>query len=103
MKLPECKYDNTIMELAVVEKSPDIMVDDHGFLLINVTFDYGGSFQGLGRIVDGEFIKKFIQLWNVECLSNCRGYIFVERIKNDIIVRLINIKTKKELDFNANT
>ena len=98
MKLPECKYKNTEMDLATLKKAPDVGFEDHGCFIMEATFDYGVCCQGLGYSVTHKFIMKFIKAFGVSMLSSCTGEIFVEHQQGRII-RLIPLKTKEGEEF----
>jgi hypothetical protein len=78
MKFPECKYENTEMELAIADKL-DIGFEDHGFLVMFGGLNYGSGFQGIGLTLSVEFLKRFLRVFSVDALSECNGrYVFVE-------------------------
>ena len=89
MKLPECKYKQTQMDLATLKDKPDVGFEDHGVFVMFGTFDYGYACQGLGYCVDHKFIQKFIRAFGVSKLSECDGAIFVEHTNGLGIARLI--------------
>ena len=98
MKLPECKYKGTEMDLATLKEAPDVGFEDHGIFVMTATFDYGIMCQGLGYSVDHQFIMKFIRAFGVSNLSQCQGEIFVEH-ERGAILRLIPLPTKEGKEF----
>ena len=66
---------NEVTELAKF-KGGDLLIDDHGFLMIEGQFDYeGGGSQGFGYNADSEFIRKFMRAMNATKLRNCNNQI----------------------------
>ncbi len=61
-------------ELAKV-RSADIIIEDHGIPVLDVTFDYdGGSTQGLGGYtLDAAFVMRFMCAIGSDSLSGCVG------------------------------
>ena len=98
MKLPECKYKGTEMDLATLKGTPDIGNVDGGAFMLVATFDYYIGCQGLGYSVDHKFIMKFIKSFGVEMLSRCSGEIFVEHTQGAIL-RLIPLETHEGEEF----
>jgi len=98
MKLPECKYKGTEMDLAKLNDGPDIGMEDHGIFVLKASFDYGHVSQGMGYCVDHKFIKKFIEAFGVSWLSECCGNIFVEHSPGGIL-RLIPVFDAKGVEF----
>ncbi len=98
MKLPECKYKGTEMDLATLQYQPDVGFEDHGIFVMNASFDYGGMSQGLGYCIDHKFIMNFIRAFGVSMLSKCSGEIFVEH-QQGAILRLIPLATKDGKEF----
>lgn len=98
MKLPECRYKGTEMDLATLKDRPDVGFEDHGIFTMNASFDYGGMCQGLGYCIDHKFIMKFIRAFGVSFLSKCYGEIFVEH-QQGAILRLIPLDTKSGEEF----
>ena len=98
MKLPECKYKRTQMDLATLSGKVDVGMEDHGIFVLTASFDYGTMSQGLGYSVDHKFIQKFIEAFGVSWLSECSGEIFVEH-QQGAILRLIPLATKTGKEF----
>ncbi len=98
MKLPECKYEGTEIDLATLEGRPDVGFEDHGIFTMNASFDYGCICQGLGYCIDDKFIQKFIKAFGVSMLSECNGEIFVEHA-HGAILRLIPLETHNGEEF----
>ena len=44
----KCKHINSVRNAVI--KSASIEIEDHGFLTMNITVDYGGSGQGMGGL-----------------------------------------------------
>lgn len=61
-------------ELAMVKRA-DIIIEDHGIPVLDVTFDYeGGSCQGLGGYtLDAAFVFRFMLAIGVDSLSAAVG------------------------------
>lgn len=98
MKLPNCKYKGTEMDLATLKDRADVGFEDHGLFVLTATFDYGVGCQGLGYTVDHKFIMKFIKAFGAEWLSKCSGEIFVEHA-HGAIHRLIPLQTRAGEEF----
>ena len=99
MKLPECKYEGTEMDLATLKDKPDVGFEDHGIFVMTATFEYYPTSQGLGYCVDHNFIKKFIRAFGVSMLSQCKGEIFIEHANGIGILRLIPLETHGGEEF----
>ena len=54
-------------------RDPDIWLEDHGWTMMRGHFDFGGSSQGFGVCIDMEFVKRFMQVFNVEFLKQTNG------------------------------
>ncbi len=99
MKLPECKYEGTEIDLATLGGKPDVGFESHGIFVLTASFKYSGcGAQGLGYSVDHKFIMKFIRAFGVEWLSECSGEIFVEH-SHGAILRLIPLGTHEGEEF----
>jgi hypothetical protein len=77
------------IDIAKIE-SCDIGFDDHGLFLMFTRFSYikngtsTGS-QGIGYVIDEEFIKRFIRACNAQTLLDCNGRkVKVEHTKERI-------------------
>lgn len=98
MKLPDCKYEGTEMDLATLNGRADVGFEDHGIFTMNATFDYYPCSQGLGYCVDHKFIMKFIKVFGVSMLSECKGEIFVEH-RQGAILRLMPLESHGGEEF----
>lgn len=103
MKMPERKYEEkeTEMDLAKLDGKVDIGFESHGCFFMWVTFNYGGVKQGLGCVINEEFIREFLRVFSVEKLGDCKGNVFVEHNDHQIY-RLIPLKintNEKEFDI----
>jgi len=100
MKVPECKYEDTEVELAKYEE-PDLFIDDHDFMLLGGGFNYLNSgHQGIGITMSLEFIRRFMGVMKKHNLSKCTELCWVEH--NDCkIFRIISVDGKKEFDIES--
>ena len=62
-------YDRELARL----KNFDFALSDHGFPVLKGTFDYGGSGQGFGYVVDTDFITAFLRAVGVNELQQVNG------------------------------
>ena len=52
----------------------DVQDDDHGGLMLGGHFEYeGGSHQGLGYMIDMEFVRRFMEVFSVHQLQDVNG------------------------------
>lgn len=52
----------------------DIWIEDHGLMTLSGSFEYeGGSVQGLGYIINMEFVRAFMDALGVERLNDVKG------------------------------
>lgn len=101
--IPEPKYDNYRVDLARVDKEPEIKLSRGFMLTVSARFNYetGIGTQGVGGYyADGNFIESFIKVFGEKKLKNCTGTLWVEH-KNDSVARLIplGVKNGKEFDI----
>jgi len=92
MELPKTKYENTRLELARVTES-DLMIEDHGHLILSVNLDYGGKRQGWPLIVDDDTqaIRNWMEVCCSDTMDKCKyKYVFVESDHGKIF-RLISV------------
>lgn len=62
---------------------PDIGIVRGELLVIFGHFNYeGGGCQGVGGVIDGDFIKRFVRAFGVTCISECAGR-FVRVTRSD--------------------
>lgn len=65
--------------LAKIKRGSDVVIEDHGLLILDVTFEYdgGGAVQGLPIIVQGksggQFIKQLLEAVGVESVRVLDG------------------------------
>lgn len=83
------------IDVAKIE-SCDIGFDDHGIFMIFARFIYqkGGhatGSQGIGYVIDEEFIKRFIRACGAETLLDCNGRKVVIEHTRERINRIIPI------------
>lgn len=83
--------------------NPGIYINDHGFLMLNGHFKYeDGTSQGLGFLIDKEFIKRFIRAFGVRSLDDVRNNVVrVYHTRKGIkkIEALDNISNGKTFDI----
>lgn len=60
------------VDIAKIE-SCDIGFDDHGLFLMFTRFIYSTGSQGIGYVIDEEFIKRFIRACGAQTLLDCNG------------------------------
>lgn len=60
------------VDIAKIE-SCDIGFDDHGLFLMFTRFIYSAGSQGIGYVIDEEFIKRFIKACGAQTLRDCNG------------------------------
>ncbi len=98
MKAPKRKYkkENTEMELARFE-NPDIGFEYHGQLVMKGNFDYFGTCQGMCYVIDIDFIKRFLNVFEVDCISNCTSLVWVEHNRGTVF-RIISPNGEHEFD-----
>jgi len=100
MKAPKCKYPqyNTEVDLGKYE-DPDIGLDDHNCMLLFGGFDYESGNQGLGYIVDTNFLEKILNVFGVNALLEINGkYAWVEHNMGKIF-RIVSVDGKREFDI----
>jgi hypothetical protein len=51
----------------------DIISNDHGGLAMGGAFNYNGGGQGLGYVIDIDFVKRFMEVFGVERLRDVNG------------------------------
>lgn len=83
--------DRTTEPARIVEA--DIIIEDHGILTLSVTFDYGGSMQGLGAYaVNIDFIRGFMDACGVDELHNAIGKIVTVEHEFAQVFKIIPMK-----------
>ena len=64
----------------------DVSVEDHGALTMYGSFEYDGGGQGLGYVIDAQFIKNFLGVFRVSRLRQVTGrYCWVTHSHSSII------------------
>lgn len=80
----------------------DVWLEDHGFLVLDMMFDYGGSTQGLGLILNdhlGDFVRNILRVCKRERLSRCVGVILQVESDHSHIFRLTQLPFDGEETF----
>lgn len=86
-------------ELAKIE-SCELEIEDHGILTLSVSFDYGGSGQGLGGyVVDTDFIRRFMEACDTTKLSDCAGKIVIVEHIQDKVLKIKPLPFEKGTEF----
>ena len=100
MELPECKYENSVVELAFIKHDVDICFHDN-CLVLDATVDYGNYQQGIGYYIDTDFIAAFIRAFGVTSLLKVGGnHIFIERENGtDKILRFTPLVGTNGIEF----
>ena len=101
MKLPEPKYENTIVEIANIQAPPNPRLTS-GHLIIGVDLDYGGGGQACGHLIDVNYIKSFMGVFGAQYLNDCCGPVIVEH-DDDTIKRLLPINPAMGKEFDITT
>ena len=97
MKSLKSKYGGEIDLAKLIDF--DIWLEDHGSIMFSGHFDYDGTCQGLANILTIDFIRKFMEVFNVECLREVNGKkCFVEHTHSKIY-RLIPLRKDEGTEF----
>lgn len=77
----------------------DVGIEDHGYFFMWGGFNFGGLRQGFGYIINEEFIRRFLKVFEVDRLQKCNGRIcWVERT-HSAILKLIPLPFEKGETF----
>jgi len=73
----------------------DVGVEDHGCFFMYGGFNFGGSWQGFGFVINETFIRGILDVFGCDRLQDCNGRIcYVERTHSKIL-RLIPLPFEK--------
>lgn len=87
------------LKLAKVERA-ELVIEDHGFLTVELILDYGGSAQGVpGYILTGpkggKFLMALLNAFAVSLFSDIKGRHIMAIIENGMVVGLEPLPMEK--------